>query len=106
MSRLRVQLSSSEIDRKVASHMVDAERIFLSALRDCEGYVRSAKNPIEVARTRGVIRDLKGMLRGIAGIRRIRPIYDTEDIDLNPSKPTPKRPDPKLLNPPTASSKA
>jgi hypothetical protein len=105
MSRLRIRLSNSEIDRKVASYMVDAERILLSALRDCEGYMRSAKNPVEVARTRGVIRDLKKMLGMTTGVRRIRPIYDVEDTDLTSSKPKPPR-EPKSKLSPTPTSTA
>lgn len=92
MSRLRIQLSKSEIDRKVASSVTDVERILLSALRDCDRYMRSTKNPVEATRARGVIRDLKKVLGAVSGVRRVSPVYDITDEDLQPTKAAPKRP--------------
>ena len=91
MSRLRAQLSKSDIDRKVATSMSEVERKVLSALQECGKHMRSTKNPVEATRTRGLIRDLNRVLGAVSGVRRVSPIYDTGDRDLQPSpEPTPK----------------
>lgn len=91
MSRLRVQLAKSEIDRKVATSMNEVERKLATTLQECVQYLRSTSNPIEAARTKSVIRDLKGVLGAVSGVRRINPIYDTEDSVPLPTVSTPKK---------------
>lgn len=91
MSRLRVQLAKSEIDRKVAASMDEVERTLTATLQECVQYLRTASNPIEVARTKSVIRDLKSVLGAVSGVRRISPLYNAEVPDLQSSVSTPKR---------------
>jgi hypothetical protein len=101
MSRLRAQLSRSEIDRKVATALSGVERTVLSTLQECHQYARSVGNPLEAARTKRVVRDLEKVLGALSGVRRVSPVYDADDKDLQSSEPTPKpkRPAPP---PPTA----
>jgi hypothetical protein len=89
MSRLRIQLSKSDIDRKVATAMESAERLILSTLRSCEVYMRTTENPQESRRARIVVRDLKRALGSVTGVRRVSSIYDAGDPDLEVD-PAPK----------------
>ena len=83
MSRLRIQLAKSDIDRRVAVAMGSAERLLVSALRDCEGYARTTVDLSEARRARSVVRDLRRVLGAITGVRRISPVHNSDDPDLD-----------------------
>lgn len=89
MSRLRIRLAKSEIDRKVASALDQAERILLSALRDTDRYIHEVNDPSEAARAKGVLRDLKKTLAAMGDVRRIHPLYMEGPEPVQETKPSP-----------------
>lgn len=89
MSRLRITLSSSPLDREIAKLVHQAERSLHAALKLCEqAAVTTPEARRRVAATR---RDLTSALGALGSVRRTQPAYDTTDSDLSVS-PEPRAP--------------
>lgn len=80
MGRLRTRLSKTPVDRLLQEHVSEAQRSLQAAVRLC----RDARNKggVEGARSRRVERDLAKALSALGQVRRLTPIYDTDDLDL------------------------
>lgn len=80
MTRLRVTLSSSPLDREVAQLVDQAQRSLIAAIERCES--ASAATPEARRRVALTRRDLKMALGALGSVRRTQPNYDTDDPDL------------------------
>ena len=98
MSRLRIQLSSTEIDAKIATNLDSAERSIMAALVECDTYARTKRGTPGYTRAQKVSRDLKKALGALSGVRRVRSIFDLEEEA--PKLEAPARRDPKVAKAP------
>lgn len=79
MGRLRARLSKTPVDRQVQDKVASAQR----AIQDAIALCRDARHRggVEGARSRRVERDLSKALGALGNVRRLTPIYDTDDPD-------------------------
>ena len=90
MSRLRVSLSSSDVDKEIARCVDAAERSLQSALRVC--VAAQEREPAKRSRIAAVRRDIHRAIGAMAAIHRVAPRYDTTDPDLTELPPKPREP--------------
>ena len=87
MSRLRTTLSQSPVDREIQAHVTTAERALAKALQACHTARDSEKyGQAHVARVR---RDIERALGALQSVRRVTPMYDAADPDLQVSSESP-----------------
>lgn len=81
MSAFRAMMSTTPLDRDVASHVAVAERAIHEALVRCERERRSGQH--QPAYLRRVYRDLERCIAALHGVRRSR-LNDDDDPVLDP----------------------
>ena len=97
MSRLRVTLSTSPIDREIAQRVESAQRVILEALRMCVD--NRDENPVVRRRVLAARRDLERVLGALGSVRRVSALYDVSDTDLSNVPKEPKEPRRKVPEP-------
>jgi len=91
MSRLRITLAKSEVDREVATRLAEAERSVRSALQTSDQHSKQKRNAaatppsdaerLEQIRSRKVSRDLHRVLQTISDVRRVHSRF-SQDAEI------------------------
>ena len=79
MGRLRARMSKSSVDKAVQEKVAQAHRLLQESVRLCR--VARHQGGVEAARSHRVERDLSRALSALGNVRRLTPLYDTDDPD-------------------------
>ena len=96
MRRFRATTATNDIDRAVQAQATVAERALRQALDVC--HKQSRTGDYDAARLSRVRRDVLAALGAVERIRMVANRYESEDPDLQPTRPY-ERPAPRIVEP-------
>jgi len=86
MGRLRARLSKSPEDRRIQTHVAEAQRHLHLAMKVCVALRK--QRGLRSRRASAVLAALDKATRVLAKVGRTTPLYDLNDIDLLPTQPS------------------
>jgi len=99
MGRYRISSARTDIDRRIAEHLVVSEKFVLRAIQDCEEFDRTVEDRTERLRARRVGKDLRRVLAVLSDVGRVGGGLDLSSSEKGPIDPIRKIPPEKKIPP-------